>query len=561
FHREAQDEQMIEFLTKHFHEALAAIGAPADVAITFEKPKQEEHGDLTTNVAMILARPMRKNPRALAQDITAHLSVSPESVSRVEVAGPGFINITFTDVFFTDQLGTILDARETFGRTTSGANTKTQVEFVSANPTGPLSVGHGRQAAIGDTIANLLEWTGHTVTREYYYNNAGRQMRMLAESAYARYRQLFDEAYPFPEDGYQGDYIRNIAANIRDARGEALCSIDKEEALSVCKQLAEQSLFADIRNVLAAMGVHHDTFFNEDSLYASGKLDEVVNEFRSKGLVYEKDNAVWFKTTALGLDQDRVIIKSTGEPTYRLPDIAYHKDKFQRGFGLIVDVFGADHIATIPDVLAGVRALGFDPEKVKVVIHQFVTLMKNGEQVKMSKRLANFVTLQELLDEVGIDAVRFFFLMRSVSSHLEFDLDLAKEQSEKNPVYYVQYAHARIAGILRFAKEQGIFDASGSPRADRIQTRLLKGPSEIALVKLLLEFPGVVESTCAAFEPHRLTTYLHDVATSFHRFYHDHRVVIPEKELSEARCALCFATQIVLANGFKILGISAPEKM
>ncbi len=552
---------MKEYLTGIFLNALRAVGLPSDVHLTFEKPKLEAHGDLTTNVAMTLAKVFGRNPRALAQEIVSHLAANPEFVSRVDIAGPGFINVKFTDVFFTNQLGSVLKLGESFGRSRSGGGKKTQVEFVSANPTGPLSVGHGRQAAIGDTIANLLQWTGHSVTREYYYNNAGRQMRVLAESTYARYRQLFEGSFPFPEDGYQGDYIREIAEKIRNVHGESLCSTEKEAALKICKDIAERSLFDDIKTVLASMGVMHDVFFNEDSLYASGKLDEVVGELRSKGLAYDQDNAVWFKATALGLDQDRVIIKSTGEPTYRLPDIAYHRDKFRRGFDLIVDIFGADHIATIPDVLAGIRALGYDPEKVKVVIHQFVTLMKEGEQVKMSKRLANFVTLKELIEEVGVDAVRFFFLMRSVSSHLEFDLDLAKEQSEKNPVYYVQYAHARTASILRFAKEQGIFDSTNFNDLKDLQSKLLTGVSEVALVKLLLEFPEVVESACAGFEPHRLTTYLHDVASSFHRFYHDHRVVIPEKELSKARTALCFATQTVLANGFKILGISAPEKM
>jgi arginyl-tRNA synthetase len=552
---------MKDFLTELFVAALKAIDAPAGIKLTFEKPKLEEHGDLTTNVAMALAKSLGKNPRTLAQEIVAHLKVDPAFVAKVEVAGPGFINVKFAETFFTGQVGSILEQNGSFGKSSIGGNAKTQVEFVSANPTGPLSVGHGRQAAIGDTIANLLQWTGHDVTREYYYNNAGRQMRVLAESTYARYRQLYDEAYPFPEDGYQGDYIRNIAQKIKESDGNSLCSAEKEAALKVCKDVAEQSLFDDIRKVLSSLGVHHDVFFNEDSLYASGALNEVVGEFRSKDLAYDKDNAVWFKATALGLEQDRVIIKSTGEPTYRLPDIAYHRDKFRRGFELIVDVFGADHIATIPDVLAGIRALGYNPEKVKVVIHQFVTLMKNGEQVKMSKRLANFVTLQELIDEVGVDAVRFFFLMRSVTSHLEFDLDLAKEQSEKNPVYYVQYAHARIVSILRFAKEQGAFDAADRQSYGGIQYGLLIGPSEIALAKLLLEFPEVVESSCFSFEPHRLTTYLHDVATAFHRFYHDHRVVIPEKELSSARAALCLAAQVVLANGFKILGISAPEKM
>jgi arginyl-tRNA synthetase len=407
----------------------------------------------------------------------------------------------------------------------------------------------------------LLEWTGHDVTREYYYNNAGRQMRLLAESTYARYRQLLDPAFPFPEDGYQGEYIKEIAERLRSERGDSLCKVERDEAVRICQAGAEEILFQGIKNALARMGVIFDVFYNEDSLYTSGKIKEVVSEFRARGLAYDKDGAVWLKATALGLEQDRVIVKSTGEPTYRLPDIAYHREKFRRGFELVVDIFGADHIATFPDVIAGVKALGYDAEKVKVVIHQFVTLMRDGQQVKMSKRAANFVTLDELIEEVGPDAVRFFFLMRSVSSHLEFDLNLAKEQSEKNPVYYVQYAHARIASILRFAEGEGLLQAGSSAVYSTIDLTLLKQPEEIALIKLLLDLPDTIESACFSYEPQRLTNYLHDVATAFHRFYHEHRVVTPDRELSAVRLALCLASKIVLANGCKILGITAPERM
>jgi arginyl-tRNA synthetase len=550
---------MKTYLTERFSEALSALGHTGLVPLAFETPKQESHGDLTTNVAMVLAKELKTNPRALAQDLVARLNVDPALVTSVEIAGPGFINFRFSPAFFTRRVRSILTDRDTFGRTNIGNGRKTQVEYVSANPTGPLSVGHGRQAAIGDTIANLLAWTGHDVTREYYYNNAGRQMRMLAESTFARYKQIFNSSFPFPNDGYQGDYIKQISDALRAERGESVSLMSLENALALCQHFAEQRLFQSIKNVLARMGVVHDVYYNEDSLYTSGKIREIIEEFRRLGLAYDKDNAVWLKMTELGLDQDRVIVKSTGEPTYRLPDIAYHVEKFRRGFDLVVDIFGADHIATIPDVLAGVKALGFDPDKVKVVIHQFVTLMRDGEQVKMSKRLANFVTLDELIDEVGPDAVRFFFLMRSTSSHLEFDLNLAKEQSEKNPVYYLQYAHARIASILRFAEGQGTFTADVRPES--INTDLLTGAAEVALTKTLMEFPAWVESTAMSYEPHRLTTYLNDVATAFHRFYHEHRVVIPEQDLAQARLALCLATKTVLANGFKILGISAPEKM
>jgi arginyl-tRNA synthetase len=550
---------MKRYLTEKVGAALKSLSYGTSATLTFDKPKDEAHGDLTTNIAMLVAKSVKKNPRAVAQEIVDKLELDPNDVSKVEIAGPGFINFHFTGEFFTDQIGDILTQAKSFGKRNIGGNKKTQVEYVSANPTGPLSVGHGRQAAIGDTIANLLEWTGHDVTREYYYNNAGRQMRLLAESTYARYRQLFDASYGFPEDGYQGDYIRNIADDLNMERGESLVPLAIEEAMTICKEFAEQDLFQAIKKVLARMNVKHDVFFNEDSLYKSGKIQEVITEFRNKGLAYDQDGAIWLKTSSLGLDQDRVIVKSTGEPTYRLPDIAYHREKFRRGFEFIVDVFGADHIATIPDVLAGIKALGYDPGKVKVVIHQFVTLMRDGQQVKMSKRLANFVTLDELLDEVGSDAVRYFFLMRSTSSHLEFDLNLAKEQSEKNPVYYLQYAHARIASILRFAKETGTIHTSDS--ITDVDYNLLKGLSEITLTKLLLDFPDTIEACALNCEPHWLTTYLQDVATAFHKFYHEHRIVIPELDIAKARLALCLATKTVLANGCEILGISAPERM
>jgi len=546
---------MKRYLTEIIGNAMKALPYEHSLPLVFEKPKNEQHGDLTTNIAMLLAKLIKKNPRLVAQEIIEKTIIDPRSVVAVDIAGPGFINFKFADTFFTNQVSEILRNSESYGKSSLGGGKKTQVEFVSANPTGPLSVGHGRQAAIGDTISNLLQWTGYNVTREYYYNNAGRQMRVLAESTYARYRQLFEPDDPFPEDGYQGDYIRDIAKSVREKESDRLLSIPKEDALTFCKEYAEERLFSSIKNVLARMGVVHDVFYNEDSLYSTGKINEVIEEFRKLGLVYENDGALWLKATALGLEQDRVIVKSTGEPTYRLPDIAYHREKFRRGFDLIVDVFGADHIATIPDVLAGIKALGYDPEKVKVVIHQFVTLLRDGEQVKMSKRLANFVTLDELIDEVGSDAVRFFFLMRSISSHLEFDLNLAKEQSEKNPVYYLQYAHARIASILRFAESQGSFSLENA------DFQLLKEESEIALIKLLLDFPETVASAAQSFEPHRLTTYLREVAEGFHRFYHDHRVVVPDAGLSKARLGLCLASKTVIANGCRILGISAREKM
>jgi len=522
--------------------------------IAFEKPKLPEHGDIATNIALLLSKPLKKNPRRIAEEIVRTLELD-NSLVTAEVAGPGFINFRFADRFFIMGIKDILKRGEQFGKCDLGGGKKTQVEFVSANPTGLLHLGHGRQAAIGDTIANLLQWTGHDVTREYYFNNAGRQMRILAESVYARYMQIFDPSFPLPEDGYQGEYIKDIAQNIHREQGEKLRGTDD---LRFFKEYAENYLFDAIKRTLARLGVHFDVFYNEDSLYTSGKIYEVVDELRKKDLAYDRDGAVWFKATAMGLDQDRVIIKSTGEPTYRLPDIAYHREKFKRGFELVVDIFGADHISTYPDVLAGVKALGYDPDKIKVLIHQFVTLTRGGEQVKMSKRKADFVTLDELIDEVGPDVVRFFFIMRSISSHLEFDLDLAKEQSEKNPVYYLQYAHARIASIIRFARSEGVDLSVPSSGYD---LELLKEQEEVDLAKVLLEFPDVVEASAITFEPHRLPVYLAEVAEAFHRFYHRHRVVTDNRQITSARMALCQATKTVLANGFKILGISAPERM
>ncbi len=552
---------MKQYLREHLEGALRAMGVQLSEPLLLEKPKQEVHGDLTTNVALVAAKSVGSKPRPFAEKLIASLSLDPALVTKTEIAGPGFINFTFAPQVYSRYLATILRAGTAYGRSSRGEGIPAQVEFVSANPTGPLSVGHGRQAAIGDTIANLLEWSGYPVTREYYYNNAGRQMRMLAESTYARYRQLSEPEYPFPEDGYQGEYIQEIATALESEEGERLPGMAPDEALALCQRYAEGKLFESIKKVLARMGVVFDVFYNEDTLYSEGKINEVVAEFRSKNLAYDKDGAVWFRGTALGLEQDRVIIKSTGEPTYRLPDIAYHREKFRRGFEYIVDVFGADHIATIPDVLAGVRALGYDASKVSVVIHQFVTLLKDGEQVKMSKRAANFVTLDELIDDVGPDVVRFFFLMRSNTSHLEFDINLAQEQSEKNPVLYLQYAHARIASILRFAASEGGYAPTADPVWVEGHCALLKEPFEIALAKSLMEFPEVVESTATSFEIHRLPVYLGEVAASYHRFYHEHRVVNPDRELSAIRLALCEATRIVLANGLAILGIQAPDRM
>jgi arginyl-tRNA synthetase len=531
--------------------ALSRLGIQHEGPIVIERPRQEHYGDLSTNIAMMLAKTLRKNPRELAAALVQNLEAGPELVSRVEVAGPGFINITFTERFYRKQLAGVLSSGERFGRSETGSGKRVQVEFVSANPTGPLTVGHGRGAVYGDTVARLLEWTGHDVEREYYFNNAGRQMRILGDSVRLRYLELLGEEVQFPEDYYQGEYIRDIARHLVEVDRDGLRT---EPAEGRFKGQAEADIFLDIRSTLERLGIAFDSFFNEHSLYTDGKIDEVIAAFREQDLVYEQEGALWFKSTAFALEKDKVIVKSTGEPTYRLPDIAYHREKFLRGYDLIVDVFGADHIATFPDVLAGIQALGFDPQKVRVLIHQFVTIVQGGEVVKMSTRKANYVTLDELIDEVGGDVVRYFFLMRTITSHLNFDLALAKEQSDENPVYYLQYAHARICSILRYAESAGVRD-------DAPDLELLSQSEEQALIKAVLRFPETVESCALTFEPHRLADYLHELAGLFHSFYHVHRVVTDDRALSGARLRLVRSVRLAMQNGLSILGIGAPEKM
>lgn len=549
---------MKDALRSRLTEILRELHYPS-VDVSFERPKVEAHGDLTTNVAMMLAKPVGKNPRQVAQSIVDKLDRATFRLSKVEIAGPGFINFTFDGASVVERAKEILVRGSSFGRTGTGKGRKTNVEWVSANPTGPLHSGHGRQVVLGKAVASLLEWTGHDVTKEYYFNNAGNQMRNLGESVYARYRQQLGDDYPLAENAYQGEYIVDIAREIVAAKGETLRETDEER--SFFRKYGEEWCFARITETLTRLGVHHDVFYNEDSLYSSGKIAEVIDEFRKRDLAYDSEGAVWFRATRFGADKDRVIVKSTGEPTYRLPDIAYHREKFRRGFDLIVDIFGADHIATIPDVLNGVQALGYDTKDVKVIIHQMVSFVDGDEVVKMSKRNANVYTLDDLIDEVGVDAVLYFFVMRSAGTHLEFDIALAKEQSDKNPVYYLQYAHARIASILRHAAQNGVPVADAAALVSSTDFSLIKEKEELDLLKKLLEFPETVESCALSFEPHRITTYLREVAESFHRFYHEHRVINDDAKLMQARLAVCTMAKTVIANGCTILGVSCPEKM
>ncbi len=544
---------MQEYLKQQIAGALRKIAPELDIPeITIQKPRSPEHGDAATNVALTLAKALKQNPRSIAEKIAGNIDVSTGYIKGVEVAGPGFINFRFAGNWLSDKLSGAHQAGKEFGRGRMLENKKIQVEFVSANPTGPLTVGHGRNAVLGDTIARVLQWAGADVQREYYFNNAGRQMRVLAESVRARYLQAIGQEAEFPEGGYEGAYITDIAEKVKEQHGNSLLG---EEHLPVFRQAAEEGIFEDIRKTLARMNIAMDSFFNENTLYEDGSIDKVIATLRDKDLIYEEDGATWFKTTSFGKDKDTVLIKSTGEPTYRLPDIAYHINKLERGFDLALDIFGADHIATYPDVVSAVRACGYDSDRIDVIVYQFVTIVKDGKPFKMSTRKANFVTLDELMDEVGADVTRFFFLMRAPGTHLEFDLNEAKQAGEKNPVFYLQYAHARIQSIMK--KVRDTYDFSGKTP----DFGLLVHDSEVTLVKRILELPEVIQLTAGQREPHKLIQYLNELATAFHKFYHDCRILGEDEPLALARTELLTVTATVLANGLGILGISAPDKM
>ncbi len=523
----------------------------AEGKYTVEVPKHEKQGDFSTNMALVVAGIEKQNPREIAAKLVSKLENESEFIGKMEIAGPGFVNLFIQNDVWQGLIPEVIGNNEGFGRSDVGQKKRVLVEFVSANPTGPLSIGHGRQAILGDSIGRLLEVTGHDVYREYYYNDAGRQMRVLGESVKARYLQLAGEKVEFPEDGYQGDYIRDIGMSLLNEHGNGLKDCDDT---AVFTKKAEEEIFKDITATLGRMGIVFDNYYNEQSLYSDGHIDSVVSELRKKGFVYEKDGAVWFKTTEFGQEKDRVIIKSSGEPTYRLPDIAYHREKIRRDFDWMIDIFGADHIATVPDVLAGIKALGYDHSKITVLLHQFVTLTREGKQVKMSTRKANFITVDELIDEVGIDVARFFFMMRKADSQLEFDLDLATKQSQENPVYYVQYGHARLCSILRQAKRRGL---EGS--IDDLS--LLDQVEEVRLLKMIAAFPTMIEEAAINLKPHRVIFFLMELAGQFHSYYNRHKVIGDDENLSRARLALVRAILVVFKNGLEFVGLNAPEQM
>jgi arginyl-tRNA synthetase len=549
--------------------------------LALEVPRQAEHGDFSSNVAMGLAKRLRKPPRTIAEDLVVRLGDAGGLLESAEVAGPGFVNFRLRQDSWQALVRQIIQQGAEFGRSDSGGHRKVQVEFVSANPTGPLSTGHGRQGILGDCIARLLDFVGWDVTREYYFNDGGRQMRVLGDSTKARYMELLGKAaappaaaladadadWPesldglpvlFPRDGYQGDYIRDIAQSLIDEHGEAW--ID-EPGDGGFRKAAQDAIFQDINRTLDSIGIHFDVYFNEKSLYDDGKLETTLADLRAEGLIYEADGATWLRATKLGLDRDRVVIKSSGEPTYLLPDIAYHREKFARGFDLVVDVQGADHIEQFPFVQHAVSALGCEMDRVQLVMHQFVTITSGGERVKQSTRRATFVTIDELVEDVGVDVFRFFMIERKPEGHLDFDLDLAKDRNwRKNPAYYVQYAHARTHGIERKAREEGV-EIPGPQDFDAARLEL---PEEIVLVRKLSEFPDMVQRAAETREPHHVAYYLRELAGLWNPYIQDgarHRVVSQDAGLTAARLALVLAVRNVLCAGLGLLGLSAPERM
>ena len=509
---------------------------------------QEGFGDYSSNIALKLAKILKKAPIEIAENIAIHPNAS-KNVFTLSASQPGFVNFHISNDYYLKILKQIINESENFGKKKK-LNKSANVEFVSSNPTGPLTVGHGRQAILGDMVSNILTWNGYNVTREYYYNDAGKQMRVLAESCYAKYAKQVGRDVEMPVNGYVGTYLDEIAEKIINEHGK-----DLESDNPIFRDFTEKEIFSNIENTLENLGIKFDVFTKEGTFYKNGAIENVLKILKEKNLSYEKDGAVWFKTSSLNKEEDKVLVKSSGEPTYRLPDIAYHADKVDRGFDLIVDIFGADHIDTYPDVILGLKCLDKKTEHIKVVIHQFVTIKKGGEIVKMSTRKANFITLDELKDELSSDIIRYFFIMRGANSHLDFDLDLAKDESEKNPVYYLQYANARISNLLkRYDKEIST--------NSKIDYSLLKEKDEIALVKLLSEFPIKMEDVSHSLEPRKIATYLEEVAAAYHKFYGNHKVINPQNtHLSSARKKLCEATKIILTNGLSILGISAPERM
>jgi arginyl-tRNA synthetase len=536
-------------------QAVKRLGAE-EVVVELEIPKEEHFGDIATPVAMGLAKTLKKPPRKIAEEIVSLLGKS-EVFERIDIAGPGFINLTFSKTYLYSGLTNILSKEKTFLRKTPGKGKSIQIEFVSANPTGPLHLGHGRGAAVGAALSNLLEAAGYSVEREYYINDAGRQVKVLGHSVFAKYQQLLGIEYPFPEDGYRGHYVEEIARKMMDRYGKKFSETGFQEVSGIFVDFSYQEMLAEIEKDLGDFGIVFDTWQSERDLYAKNDVENAIDDLRRRRHLYEEEGALWFRATKFGDDKDRVIVKSDGEYTYFASDIAYHRKKIEKKFSEIIDIWGADHHGYIARLKAVIQALGYPPDHLRVLLVQMVTLLRAGKPVQMSKRAGEFVTLREVMDEVGADTTKFIFLTRRPDSHLEFDLETAKAQSAENPVFYVQYANARINSIFAKAKEKGT--ALGEPGG--IDFSRLVENEELRIIKKLLTYPVVFEGAVLSHEPHRITFYLQELAGLFHPYYNKYRVITDEAELSRARLALCEAVRIVLRDGLEILGLTAPEKM
>ncbi len=545
----------------------AQLGAPPSVVVELETPREKGHGDLSTNLAMQLAKPLRASPRQIAERVVAALQLGPSLVEAVEVAGPGFINFRLAAGQLDETVRTILAQGADYGRPRTGPPLRINVEFVSANPTGPLHVAHGRGAALGDCVASLLTWLGHEVTREFYVNDAGVQINRLGESLWARVQQRAGREAAIPEQGYHGAYLVELAERLVAERGEAVSDLPAADGATLCRDFAVAALKDEQRADLAAFRVRFDVFFDESRLYrsapAAGRsgagqsaIDGALEALAAHDALFDEDGALWLRTTGFGDDKDRVLRKSDGAFTYFLPDIAYHEDKAARGFDRAIDVWGADHHGYVPRMRAAMQALGHPADFFDAIIVQLVTVLRHGEEVKMSKRAGEFITLRELVDEVGVDAARYFFLMRRSESPFAFDVDLATRQTDENPVFYVQMAHARMSGIFRVGER-----APESVTAEGSEVSALPEPMEADLVKTLGRFPLVARRAAEALEPHRVTTYLEELARAAHLWYHHCHVLGEAPPVERARLALARATRIVLANGLTLLGLSAPDRM
>ena len=548
-----------EIVRQAARQAFADGRLPSDAfpEVEIEEPKIETHGDFSTNLAMIMAKIQKMPPRKIAEILQSYLERGADWIRKTDIAGPGFINFFIAPEAWGPVLEKIHAANDRYGASDMGRGRKIQVEFVSSNPTGPLHVGHGRGAAVGDSVARILAFAGYEVQREYYINDSGRQIRTLGMSVLLRYRTLFGETVDFPDTCYQGDYIEDLARALKDQHGDGLRQLDEDAAVTACARHAAGLIIEGIRQDLLEFGISFDQWFSEQSLYDSGRVTACVAALKTKALIYEQDGALWFKTSAFGDEKDRVVVRNNGITTYFASDIAYHQEKFERGFDRVIDVWGADHHGYIPRMKAAVEASGTNPDRFQVILVQLVNLLRGGTPVAMSTRAGEFVTLRDVVREVGRDAARFLFLTRHYDSTLDFDLEVAKQKSNENPVYYVQYVHARIASICRKAAIEPIEGAALDPQA----LATLTTPEDVRLIKQLNRYPDTIETSARFMEPHRVTFYLLTLAGAFHSYYNRQRVLTDTPITTKGRLYLVTAVQKVIRNGLALLGVSAPESM